>query len=90
MAAPTWKVLIACLCVSVSLAHEANEETLPRFGGQHWFVNIGGKLAINPISSSNHPVFPFPVSIGDVIDCENVRDRTSATRVEESWREIAV
>jgi len=70
--------------------HEANEETLPRFGGQHWFVNIGGKLAINPISSSNHPVFPFPVSIGDVIDCENVRDRTSATRVEESWREIAV
>jgi len=39
--------------------HEADEETLPRFGGQHWFINIGGKLASKPISSSNHPVFLF-------------------------------
>jgi hypothetical protein len=80
--------------------HEADEETLPRFGGQHWFINIGGKLASNPISSSNHPVFPFPVSSGGAIDCDgpykarklgkNAGDRTSAARVEESWREIAV
>jgi hypothetical protein len=79
---------------------EADEETLPRFSGQHWFINIGGKLASNPISSSNHPVFPFPVSSGDAIDCDgpykarklgkNAGDRTSAARVEESWREIAV
>jgi hypothetical protein len=72
--------------------HEADEETLPRFGGQHWFINIGGKLASNPISSSNHPVFPFPISSGGAIEktWKNAGDRTSAARVEESWREIAV
>jgi hypothetical protein len=35
--------------------HKADEETLARFG-QHWFSNIGGELANNPIS---HPVSPF-------------------------------
>jgi hypothetical protein len=80
--------------------HEANEETPPRFGGQHWFINTGDKLASNPISSSNHPVFPLPVSSGNAIDCDgpykarklgkNAVDRTSAARVEQSWREIAV
>jgi hypothetical protein len=55
--------------------HEADQETLPRFASQHWFVNIDGKLASNPISSSNHPVFPFPVSSGDAIDCDGPQAR---------------
>jgi hypothetical protein len=43
--------------------HEAHEESLPRLA-LHWFINIGGGPASNPINSSNHPVFPFrkPVS----------------------------
>jgi hypothetical protein len=39
--------------------HEADEKTLPRFG-RHWFINIGGELANNPIS---HPVSPFRRSV---------------------------
>jgi hypothetical protein len=35
--------------------HEADEETLARFG-HHWFINIGGELANNAIS---HPVSTF-------------------------------
>jgi hypothetical protein len=38
--------------------HEAHEESLPRLA-LHWFINIGGELASNPISSRNHPGFPF-------------------------------
>jgi hypothetical protein len=38
--------------------HEADEEALPR-PGLHWFVNIGGGRAGNPINSGNHLDFPF-------------------------------
>jgi hypothetical protein len=41
--------------------HEADEETLARFG-QNWFINIGGDLANNPIS---HPVSPFRRSVAN-------------------------
>ncbi|MGA7666909.1 MAG: hypothetical protein WBW13_19055 [Pseudolabrys sp.] len=41
--------------------HEADEETLARFG-QHWFIDIGGELANNPIS---HPVSPFRRSVAN-------------------------
>ncbi|MGB8896495.1 MAG: hypothetical protein WA322_00615 [Pseudolabrys sp.] len=79
--------------------HEADEETLPRLGLRR-FINLGGGLASNPISSSNHPVFPFPVSSGDAIDCDgpykaeklgkNAGDRAILPPAwEESWRDIS-
>ena len=59
--------------------HEADEETLARFG-QHWFIDIGGELANNPIS---HPVSLFE----DLLPTKT--QAAGASAWEESWRDIA-
>jgi hypothetical protein len=57
-------------------------------------------LRATPSVAATIRFLPFPVSNGGAIDCDgpykarklgkNAGDRTSAARVEESWREIAV
>jgi len=60
--------------------HEADEETLARFG-QHWFINIGGELANNAIS---HPVSTFFENL-----LPTKKQAAGASAWEESWRDIS-